>query len=89
MDLKKMQVSAPETEEKTFDYVGGHVKLKIKCVCLGSTIDLMIDYTEVIKHRACKAPKHIEALKFIWDSKEVPLKSKTQLREPVPLNLVL
>ena len=59
-----------------------------KNVCLGSTIDFLLDDATDVINRINKARKSIGALKCVWDAKEVTLMTKTKLHEAIPMNIV-
>ena len=58
-------------------------------MCLGSTIDFLIDDATDVANRINKARKPMGTLKCLWDAKEVTLITKTKSHEAIPMSLTL
>ena len=59
-----------------------------KCfTCLGSSVSFLMGGTTDVKNRINKVNKEMGALKSIWDSIEVPVKTKINLCQDMLLDL--
>ena len=58
-------------------------------MCLGSTINYLIDNTADALSQMSRASRAIDALKFIWNAREAPLSTKVKLHNVILLNLLL
>ena len=58
-------------------------------MCIGSTLNFIMDDTEDVKNRINKVTKSMGAFNVIWEAREIPLKSKIKLHEAMLMDLLL